>query len=56
MLELNARPGLNIQIANGEGLLPRLQTIEKIVEPGLAADERVAIARGTFGCRTSPPD
>ena len=55
LLELNARPGLNIQIANGEGLRPRLKTIEEIVEPGLAADERVAIARATFGCRTSPP-
>lgn len=29
MLELNARPGLNIQIANQAGLLRRLQMIEK---------------------------
>jgi len=28
MLELNARPGLSIQVANQEGLLPRLRTIE----------------------------
>lgn len=28
MLELNARPGLNIQIANREGVLKRYQTIE----------------------------
>jgi alpha-L-glutamate ligase-like protein len=28
MLELNARPGLSIQIANRAGLLPRLQLIE----------------------------
>jgi alpha-L-glutamate ligase-like protein len=28
MLELNARPGLNIQIANQEGLLKRLRIIE----------------------------
>jgi hypothetical protein len=28
ILELNARPGLNIQLANGEGLLHRLNTID----------------------------
>lgn len=28
ILELNARPGLNIQLANREGLLPRLQKID----------------------------
>lgn len=28
MLELNARPGLSIQVANGMGLLPRLRHIE----------------------------
>lgn len=28
ILELNARPGLSIQLANHEGLLPRLQTID----------------------------
>lgn len=30
VLELNARPGLSIQIANGAGLLPRLQHIERM--------------------------
>ena len=29
LLEANARPGLAIQIANGQGLLPRLQEIER---------------------------
>ncbi|MFP1683739.1 alpha-L-glutamate ligase-like protein [Alloalcanivorax sp. C16-1] len=32
MLELNARPGLNIQIANDDGLLRRCQIIEKHIE------------------------
>jgi len=32
LLELNARPGLAIQIANGQGLLPRLRKIEAIRE------------------------
>ncbi len=31
LLELNARPGLSIQVANGMGLLPRLRHIEKLV-------------------------
>ncbi len=34
MLELNARPGLNIQIANCEGALHRYHVIEKRVELG----------------------
>jgi alpha-L-glutamate ligase-like protein len=32
LLEANARPGLAIQIANGRGLLPRLQEIDREVE------------------------
>ena len=30
LLELNARPGLAIQMANGVGLLPRLRHIEAL--------------------------
>ena len=30
LLELNARPGLSIQIANAQGLIPRLRQIENI--------------------------
>ncbi|MDM7859240.1 alpha-L-glutamate ligase-like protein [Alteromonas sp. ASW11-36] len=33
VLELNARPGLSIQIANGSGLIPRLRQIERLEEP-----------------------
>src|SRR5262249_49489531 len=32
LLEANARPGLAIQIANGRGLLPRLQAIDALME------------------------
>lgn len=32
ILELNARPGLNIQLANREGLLPRLKAIDALQE------------------------
>lgn len=41
MLELNARPGLNIQIANGAGLIPRLEHVERLAEPALQAEDRV---------------
>ena len=50
LLELNARPGLSIQIANGAGLLPRLRMIEAIKFPGrLTLDERIQFARENFG-------
>ena len=48
MLELNARPGLSIQIANQEGLLPRLQRIASLADPKHDVQERVAIAQRTM--------
>ncbi len=44
VLELNARPGLAIQIANGCGLLPRLQHIEKhkLADRHYTPEQRVA--------------
>lgn len=48
LLELNARPGLAIQMANGEGLVPRLQTVERLKRPHLTPEERVAYAMETF--------
>jgi len=41
MLEINARPGLAIQIANGRGLKTRLNEIDKTYPTGLSAEERV---------------
>ncbi len=41
MLEVNARPGLAIQIANGKGLKTRLQEIDETYPLGLSAEERV---------------
>ncbi len=50
LLELNARPGLAIQIANHTGLAARLERIEALPEHVHAdAVERVAFARETFG-------
>lgn len=41
MLELNARPGLSIQIANRSGLVPRLEFIEKHRDSSLTPEQRV---------------
>jgi alpha-L-glutamate ligase-like protein len=41
MLELNARPGLSIQIANHAGLLPRLQFVEQHRDNALTPAQRV---------------
>ena len=48
ILELNARPGLAIQIANGQGLLPRLQTIEGLPRPHENVAGRVDYAQAMF--------
>jgi alpha-L-glutamate ligase-like protein len=48
ILELNARPGLNIQIANDAGLSHRLRKVEESRAPDLPADERAAWAREAF--------
>lgn len=45
LLELNARPGLTIQVANGCGLQPRLKYIEGIHSSAHSIGERVDIAQ-----------
>lgn len=51
ILELNARPGLSIQVANGAGLLPRLRHIESLGKPFIppTPEQRVAHAMRQFG-------
>lgn len=49
ILELNARPGLNIQIANQTGLEPRLKAVEAAVDGLAGVTERVAFAKAAFG-------
>ncbi|WP_303964266.1 alpha-L-glutamate ligase-like protein [Succinatimonas hippei] len=50
LLELNARPGLAIQIANNAGLLPRLRLIEALPNAkSMSVDEKVEFARQHFG-------
>ena len=41
MLELNARPGLAIQIANGSGLKKAIKKIDKKYPQNLNAEERI---------------
>lgn len=49
LLELNARPGLTIQMANGCGLLPRLQMIEALdKKKRMSTEDKVAFAREHF--------
>lgn len=49
LLELNARPGLAIQIANGKGLQPRISLIDSELSSARTAEERVAFVIKAFG-------
>ena len=49
ILEMNARPGLNIQIANATGLRNRIARIEEIYDSSATAATRAAVARREFG-------
>ena len=53
MLELNVRPGLNIQIANRAGLLPRLELVRKNRGAIKSTDERVNFAKQHFHSESS---
>jgi len=48
ILEMNARPGLNIQIANRAGLFPRLKMVEENHKNLTDVTERVAFAQQYF--------
>ncbi|MCK6453932.1 MAG: alpha-L-glutamate ligase-like protein [Alphaproteobacteria bacterium] len=48
ILEFNARPGLNIQIANRAGLVPRLDLVERNREKLVRLADRVEFARSSF--------
>jgi alpha-L-glutamate ligase-like protein len=45
VLELNARPGLTIQLANRRGLRPRMEALAAVDTSALGVDERVALGR-----------
>jgi alpha-L-glutamate ligase-like protein len=48
LLEINVRPGLNIQIANRAGLRERLRRVEQASAQEAGVEERVALARRLF--------
>ena len=48
LLELNARPGLNIQIANHDGLDARLRQVRKRAAGSMSPAERAAFARTNY--------
>jgi alpha-L-glutamate ligase-like protein len=51
ILEMNARPGLNIQIANREGLSGRIDRINSLLDAGAGPETRAAIARREFSSK-----
>ncbi|MFE8071426.1 alpha-L-glutamate ligase-like protein [Marinobacteraceae bacterium S3BR75-40.1] len=46
MLELNARPGLNVQIANQRGLLKNLERVRDLKHVPPSVEERIEFAKG----------
>lgn len=48
ILEMNARPGLNIQIANRTGILPRFKLVETHITSLSTVEEKVAFAKENF--------
>lgn len=48
VLELNARPGLNIQIANRADLLPRLKKVERHHKELIRIEDRIDFAKKNF--------
>jgi alpha-L-glutamate ligase-like protein len=51
LLELNARPGLAIQIANAAGLMHRVKLVEAHFQELLSSEERIAFALEHFGAQ-----
>jgi alpha-L-glutamate ligase-like protein len=49
VLELNARPGLAVQMANGQGLRPRLDKVDALDSIPSDAEARAALARELMG-------
>lgn len=49
LLEMNARPGLSIQLANKAGLIPRLNQLKHLKPEEMTSAERVALSQQLFG-------
>jgi len=55
LLEMNARPGLAIQIANREGLIGRLEAIDRALPQLSGLQAKIAFAQETFAVGTPLP-
>ncbi len=55
LLELNARPGLAIQLANKCGLRHRLQEADRIAREATDRLQKIELAQQRFAVRTEPP-
>lgn len=53
LLEINARPGLSIQIANREGIIPRLEAIDAVLPKLSGVQAKIAFAQEKFTVGTS---
>ncbi|HKL62181.1 MAG TPA: alpha-L-glutamate ligase-like protein [Woeseiaceae bacterium] len=53
ILEMNARPGLNIQLANRAGLRPRLEAVDREYDAAATPEQRAGFARGRFPAHPS---
>ncbi len=53
ILEMNARPGLNIQIANRTGLKRRIERIDELYDASTDSVQRAAIARSEFSLKNN---
>jgi hypothetical protein len=53
ILEMNARPGLNIQLANRAGLRPRLETVDRDYDAAATPEQRARFARERFPAHAS---
>lgn len=51
LLEINARPGLAIQIANREGIIPRLEVIDHALPSLSSIQDKVAFAQAAFAVK-----
>jgi len=49
LLEMNARPGLSIQICNQEGLIPRLEAVDTSLDQLTCLEQKIAFAKQHFG-------
>lgn len=53
ILEMNARPGLNIQIANCTGLAGRISRVDELYDAAASPEARAKFARSEFAAATS---